>query len=76
MEENVMLDIVENYIENEINYIKSKEDCTTLSKEDIGDLYMLENMPSADKWELVNSILNDNELNEKLNETIHYYLYR
>ena len=75
MEENVMLDIVENYIENEINYIKSKEDCTTLSKEDISDLYMLENMPSADKWELVNSILNDNELNEKLNETIHYYLY-
>lgn len=75
MEENVMFDIVENYIENEINYIKSKEDCTSLDKYEIADIYMLENMTIEDKNKLVNQILDDNELNEKLNETIHYYLY-
>lgn len=75
MEENVIWDIVNDYIENEIDYIRRKEDCTSLSKEDIRDLYMLENISNPDKWELVYSILNDTELNNVLNETIHYYLY-
>ena len=65
--------IVKDYIENEIDYIKSKEDCTSLDKYDINDLYMLQNITEDEIKEIAENIIDD--LEEQINETIHYYLY-
>lgn len=75
MEKDKMLEIVEKYIENEINYIQRKEDCTSLDKSDISDLYMLQNMTKEEKEKIVENVIDDEELYYKLRETIHYYLY-
>ena len=75
MLENYMFDIVDNYIENEINYIKSDETCSGLTDADIEDIYMLQHLTPNQKQEIADNVLNDLELEEKINELIHYYLY-
>lgn len=73
--ENYIYDIIDDYIQNEINYIKRKEDCTSLSKYDCMDLLRLENMNSNEKMEMALKIVENDSLHERINELIHYYLY-
>lgn len=68
-------EIVDTYIDNEIDYIKRKEDCTSIDKYDINDLYMLENITPNEKMEIANKVVGDFDLEEKINEMIHYHLY-
>lgn len=68
-----MEDIVRDYIENEINYINAREDCTSLDKYDIRDLYMLENINEKKIEEIATNVYND--LEDEINELIHNYLY-
>lgn len=66
---------VDEYIENEIDYIKSDiQHCGTDSGL-LRDLNMLENMSDEAKENIVLDILNDDELFNKLYETIHYHIY-
>ncbi len=76
--ESAMLDIVDNYIEGEILFIKEELGRTSDAeyiKDMVKDLDKLENMTSEDKGEIVDNLLADGELEDKINELIHYYLY-
>lgn len=78
MIENVMYDIVSDYIDNEIRYIEGEvdwRDYENNKKEYEEDLDYLNGIDNLKKWDIVNEVLNDNELNNALNETIHFYLY-
>lgn len=65
--------IVKDYIENEIDYIKAKEDCSSFDEYDIRDLYMLQNMSDEKINEIADNVYD--ELEDKINELIHDYLY-
>lgn len=76
--ESAMLDIVDNYIEGEILFIKEelgRTSDTEYIKDMVEDLDKLENMTSEDRGEIVDNLLADGELEDKINELIHYYLY-
>lgn len=75
MIENYMFDRVCDYVDNEITYIKSKEECTSLSKGEMMDLLSLENMSSEEKMQIAQKVVEDYDLYQKVNELIHYYLY-
>lgn len=75
MLEDYIYEYVRKYINNEINYISAKEDCSSLDKYDINDLYMLQNMSEDRKMEIAEEIVKESELEDKINELIHYYLY-
>jgi len=62
--------IVRDYIENEIDYIKGS---APLDEYDIRDLYMLENMSDKRINEIADNVYD--ELEDKINELIHEYLY-
>lgn len=66
---------VDEYIENEIDYIKSDIQHCGANSGLLRDLNMLENMSDEAKENIVLNILNDDELFNKLYESIHYYLY-
>lgn len=70
-----LYDMVDNYIENEINYIQRKEDCMSLDKSEIADLYMLENMTDEDKYKIVDSIMTNYDLEETVDNMIHEVIY-
>lgn len=72
---NYIYEIVDAYIDNEIDYIKRKEDCSSISKEDIKDLYMLENITPNKKMEIADKIVGNFDLEEKINELVHSELY-
>lgn len=65
--------IVKDYIENEINYIKADETCSGLDDSDVNDLYMLENISEEKINEIADNVYW--ELEDKINELIHDYLY-
>jgi hypothetical protein len=65
-----MKDIVRDYIENEIDYIKGS---APLDEYDIRDLYMLQNMSDEQINEIADNVYD--ELEDKINELIHEYLY-
>ena len=71
----VIFEMLEEYIDGEINYIKSEIGCGRYDKEDIKDLSWLENMTKEEKTKIATSVANDNELEEIIKELIHYYLY-
>lgn len=78
MIENILFDIVSDYIDNEIRYIEGEvdwRDYENNKKEYEEDLDYLNEIDNLKKWDIVNEVLNDNELNNSLNETIHFYLY-
>lgn len=68
-----MEQIVRDYIENEINYIKSDETCCGLDDGDIKDIYMLEHLSNKKIKEIAINVYYD--LEEQINEAIHDYLY-
>lgn len=69
-----MLEWVNDYINEEINQIK--RDREVYGNEYLTEeLCMLENMTDEDKKLVAERVLYDDELEQKTNETIHYYLY-
>ena len=70
MLEDYIYEYVRKYINNEINYIQG-----SLDKQDIDDLYMLQHMTENKKMEIAEEIVRECELEDKINELIHYYLY-
>lgn len=74
MIENYIFDFVCDYVNNEINYIKQDMEISN-SKGLLQDLNMLEDLSYDKKMEIAKMVVEDGELNEKINELIHYYLY-
>ena len=70
-----LYDIIDNYIENEINYIKADETCSGLDDSDIKDLYMLQNITDEDKYKIVDSIIINYDLEETIDNMIHEIIY-
>lgn len=68
-------DIVNDYIENEKVYIKQDMNASGYSKDLLQDLNYLENLTELEKNEIAEKVSEDFELQTKLNELIHYYLY-
>lgn len=75
MKENTMKCLLNNYIENDINFIKSTIDKKGYSLGVLEDLYYLENMTKESKEKIIQDLLNDDELIDTLNECLHHYLY-
>lgn len=75
MIENYIFDIVCDYIDNEINYIKQDMEVSGYSKDLLKDLNMLEDLSYDKKTEISKMVVEDGELGNKINELIHYYLY-
>lgn len=67
--------ILDDYIENEKDYIKQDLQVSGYGKDLLRDLDYLESINEEEKNEIVQKILEDGELEEKINELIHYYLY-
>lgn len=66
---------VDEYINNEINYLKSYMDVSSYNKSDLEYLNRLENISDEEKENIVYRILDDDQFSQFINETIHYYLY-
>ena len=78
MIENVILDCVYEYINEEINYIENEVDFRDKSINEQAykeDLNYLKNMTSTKKSEIAQKVVDDEELWNKINELIHYYVY-
>ena len=78
MIENVILDCVYEYINEEINYIENEVDFRDKSINEQAykeDLNYLKNMTSEKKNEIAQKVVADEELWNKINELIHYYVY-
>lgn len=63
------------YVENEINYIEKEMSISGYGKNDLRDLLMLKDINEIDINEIVEKVLEDGELEELINDLIHYYLY-
>lgn len=74
MIENYIFDVVCDYVNNEINYIKQDMEISN-SKDLLQVLNMLEDLSDDKMMEIAKTVVEDRELNEKINELIHYYLY-
>lgn len=74
-EKESLLVIVDEYIENEIDYIKSEIKTCANDSSLLRVLNYLENINNEEKENIALDILSDDELFNKLYETIHYYLY-
>lgn len=72
---NHIYEIVDAYIDNEIDYIKRQIDIEGREKDFLADLLKLENMTPNEKMEIADKIVGDFDLKEKINELIHYYVY-
>ena len=78
MIENVILDCVYEYINEEINYIENEVDFRDKSINEQAykeDLKYLKNITSEKKSEIAQKVVDDEELWNKINELIHYYVY-
>ena len=75
MLEDYIYEYVRRYVEDEINYILAKEDCSPIDRYDINDLYMLQNMSEDRKMEIAEQIVHDLKIEEKITELVHSELY-
>lgn len=75
MIENYMFDRVNEYINNEINYIERDMITAGFDRTLINDLHRLINLKEEDIKEIADKVINDEELTNKVNEIIHYYIY-
>ena len=78
MIKNVILDCVYEYINEEINYIENEVDFRDKSINEQAykeDLKYLKNITSEKKSEIAQKVVDDEELWNKINELIHYYVY-
>lgn len=67
--------MIQEYIENEKNYIKQDMSTSGYSKDLLLDLNMLENLTEEDIEDITQKVNDDEELINKINELIHYWLY-
>lgn len=75
MLQDYIYEYIHSYIDNEIEYIKQDLQVSGLGKDLLRDLNYLENMSENEKMEIAEKVIEDNELGNKINELIHYYLY-
>lgn len=69
-------DMVSEYIDNEIDYIKQDMKDTLSNNEDLQqDLEYLESLSDSDIENITEKINNDEELQDKITELIHYWVY-
>lgn len=67
--------ILNDYIENEKDYIKQDLQVSGYGKDLLRNLDYLESLDENEKSKIAEKVLEDGELEEKINELIHYYLY-
>lgn len=67
--------ILDDYIENEKDYIKQDLQVSGYSKDLLRDLDYLESLGENEKSIIAEKVLENGELEEKINELIHNYLY-
>lgn len=75
MIENYIFDRVNEYINNEINYIERDMITAGFDRTLINDLHRLINLKEEEIKEIADKVINDEELTNKVNEIIHYYIY-
>lgn len=71
-------DCVCDWINNEINYIENEVDFKDKSINEAAykeDLQYLKTFSSDKIKEITSKVMDDDELYNKINETIHYYIY-
>lgn len=69
-------DMVSEYIDNEIDYIKQDMENELNNKDDLQqDLNYLEDLTENDIEDITQKINDDEELQDKINELIHYWIY-
>lgn len=70
-------DRVNDYIQDEIDYIKREEEACGFDRGRFGELLSLEILKDStqEKNKIVDKILDDNDLEQVLNEVVHYYVY-
>lgn len=70
-------DRVETYIQDEIDYIEKENSICGFDKGRYADLLSLEILKDSkqEKSKIVDNILDDTDLEQAINEVIHYYLY-
>jgi hypothetical protein len=69
-------DIVGDYILNEIDYIKQDMENEYMNKEDLQqDLKYLKDLSDSDVKDITEKVNNDSELENKITELIHYWVY-
>ena len=66
---------VEDYIENEIQYIKEQMSQGQDIEDYAKDLVYLDNLTDKDIDKIAEKVFYDDQLNETTNDMIHYYLY-
>lgn len=69
-------DRVNDYIQDEIDFLKREEETCGFDRGRFGDLLSLEILKDStqEKNEIVDKILDDTELEQALDEVIHYYV--
>lgn len=73
--EDYIKDRLEDYIQNEIDYLKREEEISGFDRDRFRNLLMLETLNNKEKEDIVDKIMGDNDLEQTLNEVTHYYLY-
>ena len=68
-------DMIDVYIESQIQYTKNELELCGTSKSMLNTLSYLESITDNQKETIIEKLLNDDELFNKIDETIHYYLY-
>lgn len=70
-----LYDMIIDYIENEINYIKKEMSICGESESELSDLMMLLNLTEEDVKEMVDFIVADYRLEETIDNIIHECIY-
>lgn len=70
-----LYDMITDYIENEINYIKKEMSICGESESELSDLMMLLNLTEEDVKEMVDFIVVDYRLEETIDNIIHESIY-
>lgn len=70
-----LYDMITDYIENEINYIKKEMSICGESESELSDLMMLLNLTEEDVKEMVDFIIVDYRLEETIDNIIHESIY-
>ena len=70
-----MKEKVENHISGDIMYIEEEISNNRATTSELDDLYYLKHLTDEEIQNIANRLLNDDELENKINELIHYYLF-
>lgn len=68
-------EMITEYIDKEIEYRENREKVCATSKQDLYELDYLKSIDNDDLGVLIDKIQNDEKLQEKIYETINWYLW-